>query len=171
MYVVGTDIVEDAITDIEEMKAAGNTDNINIVALLGGAELPGWEKPSSSTFVNGVEITQSFLPTDTIMVSTTNLTEFIDWGTQNYPAEKYMIAFYNHGMAMRGFGHENLSDSQFSIEDLKTGIENSDFIDQGNKFELLAFDACLMANLETQSVLKDFGKYYIASQEEEPWHA
>jgi len=171
LYVVGTDIVEDAITDIEEMKAAGNTDNINIVGLLGGADIPGWQEPAASAFINGQETSINFSPSDDVMVSTTNLTEFINYGVANYPAEKYMLLFYNHGMAMRGWGWANTTDTQFKINDLKAGIENTNFIQQGNKFEILGFDACLMACLEAQSALQDVAEYYIASEETEPWHA
>ena len=171
IYVVGSDIVEDAITDIGEMKAAGNTDNINIVGLLGGAQLSGWEKPSASIFVDGQEIPQSFVPSDTVMISIDNITEFIDWGVTNYPAEKYMLMFYNHGMDIRGFGWDNTIDDQFKINDIQAGIANSDFISQGNKFEVLGFDACLMACLEAQSALQNVAKYYVASEETEPYHA
>ncbi|MEM1123311.1 MAG: clostripain-related cysteine peptidase, partial [Bacteroidota bacterium] len=171
VYVVGTDIVEDAITDLAEMRAAGNTDNINIVVLKGGAKIDGWEKPATSLLVDGEEIPQSFLPSDDFMVSTTNLSEFIDYGTTNFPAEKYFLAFYNHGMAIRGWGWDNTTDTQFKVVDLKTGIENSNFIQQGNKFEVLGFDACLMACIEAQSAFQEFAHYYIASEETESGHA
>lgn len=171
MYVVGTDIVEDAIRDIGEMQAAGNTDNINIVGLLGGADLDGWREPTASLFEDGEEYAVDFEAKDPFMVSVDNLTDFIDWGIENYPAKKYMIMFYNHGMAIRGWGWENVIDDQFNIIDLKTGIENTNFIQSGNKFELMGFDACLMGCIEAQSSFQDLAHYYIASEETEPWHA
>lgn len=171
LYVIGTDIVQDAITDIGEIAQVSNTDSINIIVIAGGSKLEGWDKPTVFTITNGQKDTLTWLPSDTFMVSTTNLTEFINYGTTNYPADKYMMAYYNHGMSIRGWGWDEIYDEQFSISALKTGMENSTFIQNGGKFELLGFDACLMACLEAQVAFKDLGKYYIASEEEEPWHA
>lgn len=171
VYVIGTDIVADAITDIGEMEAAGNTDNVNIVALMGGSKLDGWGTPIASEFINGEEYGLEYTTNDPQMVSVSNLTQFIDYGVKNYPAKKYMLAFYNHGMGIRGWGWDETTDSQFKVIDLKNGIENSKYVKDGNKFDLLAFDACLMANLEAQYAMKDVADYFIASEEEEPWHA
>jgi hypothetical protein len=171
VYMVGSDIVEDGITDLGEMKAAGNTDSINIVAMLGGSTLAGWETPTTSIFVNGNEIAQDFVPSVPHMANSTNITEFINWGVSNYPAEKYMLLFYNHGMDIRGFGWDNTVDKSSSVGDIQTGIANSDFIKNDNKFEVLGFDACLMASFEVQSALRNFAKYYVASEETEPYHA
>ncbi len=171
VYVIGTDIVADAITDIGEMEAAGNTDNVNIVALMGGSKLDGWGTPTASEFINGSEYGIEYTTNEPKMVSVSNLTQFIDYGVKNYPAKKYMLAFYNHGMGIRGWGWDETTDSQFKVIDLKNGIENSKFVKDGNKFDLLAFDACLMANLEAQYAMKDVADYFIASEEEEPWHA
>jgi cysteine peptidase C11 family protein/type IX secretion system substrate protein len=171
VYVIGTDIVSDAITDIGEMKAAGKTDNVNIIGMLGGSKLEDWKTPSVSLFEDGIEYTLDYTPIDSKMVSVANLTQFIDYGVKNYPAKKYMVAFYNHGMSIRGWGWDETTDTQFRVNDLKAGIENTQYVKNGNKFDLLAFDACLMANLEAQYALKDVANYFIASEEEEPWHA
>lgn len=171
VFIVGTDIVQDAIADLGEMKAAGNTDNINIVALVGGADLDGWRMPNSFTLVDGEEIPQPFVPSSDIMPTASNITEFLDWGVDNYPAEKYMMLFYNHGMDIRGFGWDNTTNMNLTIGDIQDGIGNSAFIQDGNKFEIIGFDACLMACFEAQSAFRDFGNYYIASEETEPYHA
>ncbi len=171
VYMVGSDIVNDGITDLGEMMAAGSTDNIHIAAMLGGSNLNGWQTPTTSTFENGVEVSQSFVPSVSNMANSTNITEFINWGVENYPAEKYMLLFYNHGMAIRGFGYDETVDHSNSVSDIQAGIGASNFIVDGNKFEVLGFDACLMATFEAMSALQNFAHYYVASEETEPWHA
>lgn len=171
IYMTGTDIVDDAITDIGEISAAGNTDNIHIVGLFGGANRAGWETPTSSTIVDGVETTQSFVPSVSNMAHAPNITEFVNWGIENYPAEKYMLLFYNHGMDIRGFGWDETVDKQLSVAGIQGAIDATDFITNGNKFEVLGFDACLMASFEVMSAMRNFAHYYVASEETEPYHA
>ncbi len=172
VYMVGSDIVEDGITDLGEMTAAGSGSNMNIVTLKGGSTLVGgWDTPTSSVIENGTETPLSFVPSVSNMANSTNITEFINWGVENYPAEKYMMLFYNHGMAIRGFGWDQVVDAQNSIGDILAGIGASNFIAGGNKFEVLGFDACLMATFEAMSSFRNVANYYIASEETEPWHA
>jgi hypothetical protein len=171
VYMVGSDIVDDGIADMGEMMAAGNTDNVNIVGLFGGSKKSGWETPTSSIFVNGQEFGQTFVPTLPNMANPQGITEFLNWGISNYPAQKYMLVFYNHGMDIRGFGYDEVADKSNSIPEIEEGIKNSDFIQGNNKFELLGFDACLMASFEVQSALRDVANYYVASEETEPYHA
>lgn len=171
VYVVGTDIVQDAIRDLGEMAAAGSTDNVNIVILRGGSNLTGWHTPKSFVMENGQQVAASFVPSTPNMATYTNITEFIDWAIPNYPAEKYAMVFYNHGMAIRGWGWDERVDDQSFVGDLKAGIGESTFSSGGNKFEFIGFDACLMATLEVAYALHSLSKYYIASEETEPWHA
>lgn len=171
VYMVGSDIVDDGIADLNEMKAAGSTENINIVTMLGGSKREGWQTPTTSTLENGEEISQSFVPSIPNMSNSGNITEFLNWGIANYPAKKYMLIFYNHGGDIRGFGVDETTGKINSVTDIQQGIANSDFIKNNNKFELLGFDACLMATFEVQSAFRNFGKYYIASEETEPYHA
>jgi len=99
-----------------------------------------------------------------------NLTDFINWGIENYPAEKYMLDLWNHGMDIRGYGHDENTDEEIKIPTLKAAIENSNFIQANNRFELLGFDACLMATIEVQSTLANFANYFVGSEETEPGH-
>lgn len=52
---------------------------------------------------------------------------------------------------------------------LQNALENIfNTVLQNKKFALIGFDTCLMANVETASLLKDYGCYMVASQEVEP---
>lgn len=95
------------------------------------------------------------------------LADFINYGTQSYPAEHYGIIFWNHGSGpIQGFGSdENYDGSSLPLEEIKKGIERSACKEP---FDFIGMDACLMSNIELVSVLQGKTDYLIASEELEP---
>ena len=173
IYLNGSDLESKnnaGTNDLAEMMAAGNTENVNIIVLTGGAKKEGWETLKSWKIENGKQVPLTFQAVDQNMSNPQNLTNFINWGIDNYPAEKYMLDLWNHGMDIRGYGHDENTDKEIKIPQLKEAIANSGFIQAGNRFELLGFDACLMATIEVQATLANFTNYFVASEETEPGH-
>jgi len=173
VYLVGSNLESDGnagTTDIQEMIDAGSTKNVNVVVLTGGANKPGWKDMRSWLIKDGVQTELSFSPTTTEMSDPNSVTEFINFATKNYPAEKTALVFWNHGGDIRGYGNDEITGKSLSVPQISSAIANSEFIDGGKNFELIGFDACLMANLETQSSLKDFGNWFVGSEEQEPGH-
>ena len=173
VYIIGADLESGSnagSTDIQEMLDAQSTDFVNVVVLAGGSDKEGWRTPFSFLINNGVETALDFVPTTEKMTDTSSLTEFINWGISNYPSTSVMLTLWNHGGNIRGYGNDEITNSNFTIPTLQTAIGNSDFIMNGNKFDLFGFDACLMANMEALSAFKDFTSYYVASEETEPGH-
>ena len=174
VYMVGSDLEtngNNATLDINEMLAgATTTANSNIILLTGGANKAGWETPKSWKIENGQQVELSFVPSNTNMANPSNVTEFIDWGIDNYPAERTMIVFWNHGGGTRGFGWAEPTYQHLSVPQLKQAFENSAYIQNGNQFDIIGFDACLMATLEVMHNLQDFGIFMVSSEETEPFH-
>lgn len=156
--------------DLNEMMAAGSTDNVNVIVLTGGANKTGWQTIKSWKIENGQQLALDFTPIDDEMSNPANLTSFINWTTDSFPAEKYVLDLWNHGMAIRGYGHDENTDAHFTVPDLIAAIDSTTFTRNGNYFELIGFDACLMSTIEVQSGLKDYGEYFIGSEETEPGH-
>lgn len=149
---------------------ASNTDLVNVVLLTGGSTKAGWETPKSFIIENGQQLPLSFLPSSTDMANPDNVKEFINWGIETYPATSYMITFWNHGGEIRGFGWVDGTDDHLTVNQIQTAIGQTDFITTGNKFDVIGFDACLMANLEVQTMLKDYAFYSVGSEETELGH-
>lgn len=173
VYLDGSDLEsgsEAGTIDIEEMLDAGATNNVNVVVLTGGANKDGWREIKSYLIEDGEQIPLDFVAVDGAMSNPQNLTDFINWGIDNYPANKYMLNLWNHGMAIRGYGHDENTDSQLKVPQVKNAIANTNFISGGNRFEVLGFDACLMATIEVQATLHNFGHYFVGSEETEPGH-
>lgn len=95
------------------------------------------------------------------------LTDFINYGTQSYPADHYGLVFWNHGAGqIMGFGCDNqFDDSALSLNEIKVGIESSSL---KQPFDFISLDACLMGNIELAAVLQGKTDYLIASEELEP---
>ncbi len=96
------------------------------------------------------------------MADPDTLTDFIRWGKENYPAEKYMLVLWDHG---GGSATGILIDELFNGEYMTLDLLNKALRDGGIHFEAVLFDACLMANIETACAIRDHANWMIASEE------
>lgn len=112
------------------------------------------------------------------------LTKFIQFCVANYPADKKMLLFTNHGGGWRDdpaakknrlkkigvtkavCWDETDGDACLYTSELRTAISTA--LGTGNKLDIMAFDACLMAMVEVAYELKDVANYMVASQETIP---
>ncbi len=175
VYLNGSDLEQEekgnsGTNDIAEMTAAGSTQNVNMIVTTGGTNKPGWKTIRRFKIENGEQKEIDFSAVNNDMASTQNLTDFINWAISTYPAKKYVLDLWNHGMDIRGYGHDENTDKEMKIPDVQAAIANSDFVKAGNRFEIIGFDACLMATIEVQSVLQNYGNYFVGSEETEPGH-
>ena len=92
-----------------------------------------------------------------------------------------ILVMWNHGAAYEGYGvDENWQSDGTTLDKQKGNLSNNDRLTiyeirdvlqkEGAHFDIIGFDACLMANLEVASAIKDFGTYLVASEETEPNH-
>ncbi|MCY7789588.1 clostripain-related cysteine peptidase [Bacillus haynesii] len=171
VYMIGSDMESDfhmASDDIQEMMDAGSSSNVNVVLQTGGAKK--WANPSISHKVNQrwkVEH-QKLVSLENIgkknMDSPGSVTDFITWGVKKYPAKKYVLIFWGHGLgSVDGYGgDENFGNKKMKISELQSGIKKA-YEHTKQKFDLIGFDNCKMAGIETAYALKDYGRYMLAS--------
>jgi len=88
--------------------------------------------------------------------------DFLTYGVQNYPADRYIVIFFSHGSGtITGFGSgTTLPEMQKAFNMAKTATNA--------EFDIIGFAACLMGNAEWMHGLSDYGKYYVASEQTEP---
>jgi hypothetical protein len=102
------------------------------------------------------------------------LTDFITWGQKTYKADKYVLILWDHGGGVLGGfgGHKSIGKPGFAstmtVPQLKGAVEAAVGNNPANQFELIGFDACLMASLEVAQAFKGTARYLAASQELEP---
>jgi hypothetical protein len=99
------------------------------------------------------------------------LTDFIAWTVEQYPSGNYALIFWDHGGgSVLGFGADELFDGDsLTLDEIAEGLSGA--YEQTNQMlELVGFDACLMATVETAYKISPFARFMVASQELEPGH-
>jgi hypothetical protein len=122
------------------------------------------------------------------------LANFVEWSKKNYPAKRYMLIIWDHGQGWRftktvAFDGSSQETKQYfsdrssnnaaykSVshdETNKSELYNREIQDslsellKNQKINLLGFDACLMAMIETGYAFRGIANYMVASEELEP---
>lgn len=154
-----------ADSDLVEMQVVGSTDDMAIVVQV--------DKPSigARRMLVGsgtAHVLQELGIID--MCDWQTLSEFLRWGIQNYPANKYCVILWDHAtgwtmMPKGSFGSDWSSGTQLSISngDFKKAISTAyDYTRE--KIDLFAFDACLMQQIEVAFEIKDYATVFVAPQ-------
>ena len=99
------------------------------------------------------------------MAQAETLTEFIRWGQENYPADRYMLTLWDHGGgSMEGVILDELhNNAVMSLEDLGRALDDANV-----PLDVLFMDTCLMATIETCAVVDSQTRYLVASEETVP---
>jgi len=99
------------------------------------------------------------------MVEPETLSDFIKYCKTNFPADRYMLILWDHGGgSVSGYGYDqHYPSNTMRLDEIAVALKNG-----GCVFDLIGFDACLMATLETAIVLEPYADYMIASEEVEP---
>jgi len=104
------------------------------------------------------------------------LTDFFDWGVENYPAKKYAMVVWNHddgwlnnrNMSLMGISYDDQSGNHITVRQLAQSLSDM-HATLGRKLDLLAFDACLMQMIEVAWPLRDYAEVMMGSQEVIPY--
>ncbi|MBE5935871.1 MAG: hypothetical protein E7262_08805 [Lachnospiraceae bacterium] len=176
IYMCGSDLESYyglANMDINEMIAAQESDNVNIVIQTGGARTwrgNGISNSQIGRYVvknNKLQLVESLPQAN--MGEAQTLESFLTWGVENYAAEHMSVVFWNHGGgSIDGvcFDERNSYDS-LSLSEVEIALANATE-NMTDKFDYIGFDACLMGTIEVANMLKPYAEYMIGSEEVEP---
>lgn len=161
----------------EILAATGqDTDEVNIAIETGGSKY--WynsygmnaSKLQRWHVENQQLVLDQTLSSYTSMAKQSTFQSFLEWGLQNYPAERTGIIMWDHGNGMQGC----CSDEYDSGWDMLTTPEmksafSSVYSSLGiDKLEWIGYDCCLMAMQDIASINADYFNYQLSSQESEP---
>lgn len=168
VYIIGSDLESEngfATGSIKQMMQVGSTNNMNVVIETGGAKpKPGWTTVKRQLVVPQNLILLSDLG-DINMGGSKTIQSFMEWGVTRFPADKYIIAYWDHGGGPNGgFGD---SKNSVTIKNFKTATENV-YASTKKKFEIIGFDACYLGNIETFAGIYPYSNYLIGSEDTEP---
>ena len=174
VYMCGTDLESRgamASKDLQEMASATLSSKVNIIVYTGGCK--SWQIQGISNSVNQIyKVEQGGLrPLETnagtgVMTDPNTLLSFLDYCGKNYPADRNMLIFWDHGGgSVSGYGYDekNARAGSMSLAQIDSALQAA-----GMQYDFIGFDACLMATTETGLMLSRYADYMIASEETEP---
>ena len=174
IYMCGTDLESKssmATSDIVEMTKASLSDKVNVILYTGGCTK--WNNNIISAKTNQIYMVKNgglscLVPDDgdKAMTDPKTLTHFINWCSTNYPASRNQLILWDHGGgSVSGFGYDQkyARAGSMSLPQIKSAVKDS-----GVLFDVIGFDACLMATAETALALSGSADYLLASEETEP---
>jgi hypothetical protein len=166
-----------ASLDLQEMMKVGSNANINVVVYLTLHE-DGKQKVTKKLYINKGSMTQigSDMVRDSGDVAT--LEEALQWACVDYPSDHIAVVLWDHGsgplnrsqlMMPKGVCYDFDTGHYLTDRDcLQAFAWARDTLRAGKKFDIIAFDACLLASLEMAYTLSSCADYMVASEETIP---
>lgn len=177
-YLCGSDLESNygaATNDLAELMEVELPETVKVIIQTGGASIWQNEVISADTLGryvydhNGLQLIEE-LPSAS-MGDAQILGDFLAFGKENYPAKRTAMVFWNHGGgSVSGaafdelYGMDSLSLAEMYQAFSETLGENP----QNQPLDIIGFDTCLMATVDTAYTFSEIGKYLVASQEVEP---
>jgi pSer/pThr/pTyr-binding forkhead associated (FHA) protein len=97
------------------------------------------------------------------------LVDFAMWAVQTYPAENYVLIMSDHGAGWFGgyMDSDNGNEDGIYLPALESALQYITAQSGIGKFDILGFDACLMAELEVWAAVAPYASIGVASEESE----
>ena len=177
-YLCGTDLESRAglaSIDLQEMLAVDLPSNVTVIIEAGGTkEWHNGLNPDYNTRLiysstsDGLETIQT-LPAAN-MGKPDTLEAFLRFCNENYPADHQIVIFWDHGGgSLSGVIFDEKYHDSLSLEEIGTVFAAVCTPSATNPpYEMIGFDACLMATIEMADTLSGYAKWMVASQEVEP---
>ena len=176
-YLCGTDLESEygaASADLKELLRVSLPPNVKVLIETGGTRrwhtdgIPG--NGAATRFLydeNGLTKLASLGAQDMGDVGT--LTDFLRFGKEQYPADHRVFVFWDHGGGSAvGLCVDETTGQLLSLDDVRqafTAVYPADT--EAPPFELVGFDACLMATVDAAATLHGIARYMVGSEEVE----
>ena len=185
---VGSDLEEDwwagtidLFELIEGYLSLPDAGDLEIVVAFGGADVDGWrgmkfaniaqliDDSADLEFGNAVGADAYLYRADGAhMGDESSLELFLEYLRDGYEDfDTRFLAFWDHGGSYLGFGNDsNFGMDPLHMDEIERAFRNS----RSEPFDLVGFDACLMATVEVAKVIAPNADYLVASEAIEPGH-
>jgi hypothetical protein len=183
-----------AFPNFEQMASIGSTPEVNLVVEMGrpknhySFKFGAWSKTLRFLIERNAVPTEAKAIEDlgaTNMGDAGSLVDFVRWGRKTYPAKRTMLVIWNHGQGWRAppeagvppadpavphGGYRYVSNDDDTGDKLYNRAIQDALADLlgDERIDLLAFDACLMAMVETAYAFRGVARVMVGSEELEP---
>ena len=177
-YLCGSDLESKhgaATLDLEEITGTAMPANVTFIVETGGARKWKFKGVQSDRLQrwkieNGKMKLLESLPKAS-MAKKETLASFLRFCTQNYPADHQVLIMWDHGggSALGMFNDELYGDASMSLKEMRETFASVFGAKPAKKpFDVVGFDACLMATFDTACTMEPFARYLVASENTEP---
>lgn len=175
-YICGSDLESEygaASADLEELMEADLPPNVRVLILAGGTQ--EWQNDTFTRPLNlylydadGLHELERMKDAD--MGDPQTLAQFLRYGEEHYPVDHRVFVFWDHGGgSAAGVCADERTENMLRLNDLRQAFSAVYGAHPAvPPYELVGFDACLMASYETAATLEGFARYMVASEEMEP---
>ena len=176
-YLCGTDLETGsgaASADLQELLEVKLPANVKFLIQTGGTNQWQNNVVSSSAVERFIYTSDGLQRLDTLqdadMGDVNTLADFVRYGKDNYTADHRVFVFWDHGGGSAvGICLDERTGHMLSLNDVRNAFTAAYEPNAENPpFELIGFDACLMATYDTVNTLDGLTRYVTASEEVEP---
>lgn len=176
-YVCGTDLESNygaATLDMGELLDVDLPANVKVLIQTGGSS--EWQNEAVTAGAVGRYLYDAdglhelaALP-DRDMGDRETLRDFLQYGRDNFKADHRVFVFWDHGGgSAAGVCMDERTGNALSLNDIQGAFASAHQPSADNPpFELVGFDACLMAAYDVANTLHGLSRYMVASEELEP---
>lgn len=151
------------------------SDNVQVVVQTGGAAAWQNETVEAGVIERYVYNSEGFTFVDqqpqANMGDAQTLADFLVFCSENYPADRTMVLFWNHGggsVSGAAFD-ENYGNDSLTLGEFYEAFNEVYELDTENPpIDVIGFDTCLMATIDVAYTFCDVANYLVASEELEP---
>ena len=177
LYICGTNLESNsglASGDISEILSVRNQpDDVNIVIETGGAR--SWSNYGISAnkigryHVENKQLVKDASLANANMGKSSTLQSFLEWGLQEYPADKTGLIFWNHGGGLDGCCFDdNYSGDGLTSTETTLAVDNAlANLNINSKLEWVGYDCCLMQVQDIAEFNSKNFNYMVGSEETE----
>ena len=164
------DLYECCVNDIDKAER-GMSPNIQVLANVDHGPNPNPDGPKSMQRLVLQKNDQPLLNSPVVedfgdgnTADPKNLSDFIKWGIEKYPAKNYWLVISDHGDAWRGACRDDSQNAWMSLPQIQQALGEAREA-TGRKLDLVSFDCCHMASSEVAHQLQNEANYMVGSEE------
>ena len=176
-YLCGTDLESNygsASTDFAELVQTKLPPNVKVLVQTGGTVQWQNDVVPDGQVTRFLYDSEDLKIVDTLpdadMGSASTLVDFLNYGEKNFPADHRVLVFWDHGGgSVYGVCFDERTSNSLKLNDIQQALASVYGEDpEQPPFEIIGFDACLMATYDTANSIYGFANYMVASEEVEP---